>query len=329
MLYSDIVGQEDIKSYLVKSILQGNVSHCYIFEGPKDVGKYDLAMVFAQSLLCGSFEGEPCNECDNCRKAMTMNHPDIHVFGREEKSIKRETIDEIVESIYNRPYEAKRKVYVIDNCQDMTSQAANTFLKTLEEPPGDAVMILLTTNSNMMLPTIVSRCQLIKFRNAGRTEIETYLKDKYNAGSVESYLAACYSKGILNKAVNILTGKDDILNRRREIIDMLDRIIKSDKSVIYEYENYFDENKDNIDEILEIMMIWFRDVTFFANGVTKLCVNRDMESLLSLHNSMMKHEDLSALIIYLQSVSSGCKYNVNYKLLIDQMLLRIREEFSQ
>ncbi len=326
MLYSKVAGQEEIKTSLIKSIGLNQISHCYIFEGPKGMGKYELALIFAQSLFCSDFHEEPCNSCQDCIKMNSMNHPDLHIVNQDEITIKREDIDELVESVYKKPYESDRKIYIIKDAHKMTTQAANTFLKTLEEPPGDAVMILLTTNVNLLLPTIVSRCQTIKFRNISKKTIKTYLIDKFNSTDVMADLAANYSGGILNKAVNIVNGKDDVMEKRKEIINLFDKIIKTDSEIIYEVENYFEENKDDIDTIIEIIMMWIRDVMFVKNNMKNLIINKDFTNLAVSHSEIMK--DNSDIIEYLQAASDNIKSNVNYKLAIDNMLLKIQEVFK-
>jgi len=323
MLYSQTAGQEEIKTSLIKSINNKQVSHCYLFEGPEGMGKYKLALVFAQSLLCLNFSMEPCNECKSCIKVNSYNHPDLHIINEDGKSIKREDVDELVNSIYKRPYEAKRKVYIIKDAHLMTPQAANTFLKTLEEPPGDTVMILLTINSNLLLPTLVSRCQEVKLRNVSKKTIKSYLKG-YDTNSVD--LAASYSKGILNKAVDIIEGKDDILKKRQEIIKVFDRIINSDSEIIYELENYFEVEKDNIDLIIEIMIMWIRDVIFVNVNMEDLVINKDYMPLLRNHGKNMKRD--SDIVEFLQNTSDNIKSNVNYKLAVDNMLLKIQEVFK-
>lgn len=326
MLYNQVAGQEEIKTSLIKSINNNRVSHCYIFEGPKGMGKYELALIFAQSLLCENFSSNPCNKCSSCIKINSNNHPDLHIINKDETTIKREEIDELIDSVYKKPYESNKKVYIIKNAHEMTTQAANTFLKTLEEPPGDACLILLTTNSNLLLPTIVSRCQNVKFRNVSKETIKSYLKENYKTQDELADLVVEYSKGILNKAVNIINGNDDILNKRVEIIKLFDKIINADSEIIYELENYFEENKDNIDEILEIVMIWIRDIMFMQNNMDDLVINKDFKQLVKLHGQLM--EKNSDLIEKLQITSDNIKSNVNYKLAIDNMLLKIQEVFK-
>jgi len=326
MLFSQVAGQEEIKASLIKSINNNQISHCYIFEGPKGMGKYELALIFAQSLLCEKFISNPCNECLSCIKINSENHPDLHVMNHGEDTIKREEIDALIESIYKKPYESERKIYIIKAAHEMTVQAANTFLKTLEEPPGDSVVILLTTNANLLLPTIVSRCQTIKFRNVSRETIKSYLKENCDAADEDAAIAAEYSGGILNKAVNIIKGNDDILNKRTEIINLFDKIINSDSEIIYELENYFEDNKDNIDIFIENSMIWIRDIMFVQNNMDDLMINKDFNRLAKIHGQSMKR-DIN-LIELMQKTSDNIKSNVNYKLAIDNMLLKIQEVFK-
>lgn len=326
MLYNQVAVQEDVKISLIKSIKNNQISHCYIFEGPKGMGKYDLSVVFAQSLLCENFTDNPCNHCSSCIKINSGNHPDLHIINNDETTIKREEIDELIESVYKKPYESNKKVYIIKDAHEMTTQASNTFLKTLEEPPGDSVIILLTSNSNLLLPTIVSRCQTIKFRNVDKETIINFLKDNFEIKYEEAALAAEYSKGVLQKAVNIVKGNDIILNQRAEIINLFDKIINSDAEIIYDLENYFEENKDNIDIIIEIIMMWLRDCIFVQNNMDDLVLNKDFKQLAKIHaQSMRKNNNLIEL---LQNTSNNIKSNVNYKLAIDNMLLKIQEVFK-
>lgn len=326
MLYDQVAGQEEVKTSLIRSINNNQVSHCYIFEGPKGMGKYELAMVFAQSLLCENFDSDPCNRCPSCIKVNSGNHPDLHIINNSETTIKREEIDSLVESICIKPYESKKKVYIIKAADKMTPQASNTFLKTLEEPSGDAVIILLTTNENLLLPTVVSRCQTVKFRNVSKEKIKKYLKENYNTEDTLSDLAAEYSKGILNKAVNIVKGNDGILKQREEVIKLFDDIVNSDSELIYELENYFEENKDSIDTIIEIIMIWIRDCIFAQNNMDDLVINKDFKQLAKVHGQLM--EGSNNLIELMQYTSNNIKSNVNYKLSIDNMLLKIQEVFK-
>lgn len=326
MYYRDIVGQFEIKKMLIDSIKNEKISHCYIFDGPKGIGKYQLSLVFAQSLFCDNLSDEPCNVCLHCKKVNSFNHADIHIINKQEEKIKKEDIDDLVNSIYLKPYESNKKVYIINNAENITVQAANALLKTLEEPPKDSIIILISNNINYMLPTILSRCQIIKFKSINFEQIKEYLIKEYSIDEEKSHISSFYSKGILNKAVNIALGNDNILEKRKEVINILDKIIASDSSIIYDLESYFDKERDNIDSIIEIMMVWVRDVLFFKNNTSNLIINKDMEHILSDHSRLLCEDN--NLIEYLQWVSESIKNNVNYKLIIDKMILEIQRVFK-
>ena len=331
MLFSEIAGQDDIlsknqeaiKEYLKKSIKDKNISHGYIFEGAKGIGKLNMAVFFAKSLLCRDFDKEPCNICSSCIKINSMNHPDLHIISSEDKSIKREAIDDLIVSVYQKPYESDRKIYIINNSEDMTMQAANTFLKTLEEPAGNTTIILLTQNCNLLIPTIVSRCQIIKFEKINNEQIINYIKNKFNLDLKTARLIAYYSQGVLYNAEKIATNQNDILKRREEIIKIFDRILIHDKNAIFEYETYFEDNKYKIYEITEILMIWLRDVYFKKHEIDDLIINIDFVDLLEKHAKSLERQKIDELIKYLQNVKYDMKSNVNYKLIIDNMLMLI------
>lgn len=339
MLFSEFVGQDDsfpknqeanlpqnqegIKKYLKKSIKDKNISHGYIFEGAKGIGKLNMAIFFAKSLLCKDFKEEPCNVCSSCIKINSMNHPDLHIISSEDKSIKREVIDELILSVYQKPYESDRKIYIINNSEEMTMQAANTFLKTLEEPAGNTTIILLTQNCNLLLSTIVSRCQLIKFEKNSNEQIIDYIKKKFDLDFNTARLIAYYSQGVLYNAEKIAINQNDVLKLREEIIKIFDRILIHDKNAIFEYETYFEDNKDKIDEITEILMIWLRDINFKKHEIDDLIINIDLIDLLEKHAKSLDRQKIDELINYLQNIKYDIKSNVNYKLIIDNMLMLI------
>lgn len=326
MFYNQAIVQEEIMKSLAKAINNNQISHCYIFEGTKGMGKYETALIFAQSLFCENFTSEPCNKCSSCVKFNSNNHPDIHVINSGETTIKREEIDNLIESVYKKPYESSKKVFIIKDAHQMTTQAANTFLKTLEEPPEDSVIILLTTNSNLLLPTIVSRCQMLKFRSMSKDKIKEFLIKNCGASEELSGLASEYSKGVLKKAIEMVKGNDGTLRQREDIIKLFDKIVNSDSGIIYELENYFEENKDNIDIIVEIIMVWIRDIMFVQNGMIDLVINKDFIQLAEIHSGIMKRN--TDLIEQMQYTCDNIKSNVNYKLAIDNMLLKIQEVFK-
>ena len=325
MQYSLIMGQESIKNHLKQIVKTGQVSHGYIFEGPKGIGKFQMARIFSQSILCRVQGPEPCETCPSCVKANTGNHPDIHVVDMMEDSIKRQDIDGILDKIYTKPYESDRKIFIINESHKMTIQAANAFLKTLEEPPEDTIIILITTNVNLLLPTIASRCQNFRFEESSYDEIEKALVRDYNASEDESRLLAGYSKGILQRAINIKNKTFDLLTLRDQVLAIIDELMDVGRSTPFRFEKYFDQNKNQIEEIIEIMMIWFRDVLFYKIDLKEKIVNVDKLEWVVKHSKKTNSIKCSEIYGHLQMTYEDINNNLNFKYAIDHLLFKIQE----
>ncbi len=328
MLFSQFEGQDEVKNYLVRSILTNTVSHGYLFEGSKGIGKMDMARLFAKSLQCLDFNGEPCEKCNSCIKSNSNNHPDIHFLEAVKNVIKRENVDTLIESVSKKAYEGKRKIYIIKDSHLMTPEAANTFLKTLEEPMGETVVIMLTTNSELLISTIVSRCQKVKFKNATVDFVKEHIISKYGLTHDRAKLIAYCCDGILSKAEAIIKNEDNTLEKRLEIIKLYSKIISSDKDIIFELENYFKESKDEINDIIGIIIIWLRDVYFVKYELNDLIVNLDCIDLLNRHVEKLRNQDINQVILYLTKVKRDINNSVNYRLVIDNMLMKLQEEVT-
>lgn len=325
MSYDEILGQEKIKKHLMDITKSDSISHGYIFEGPKGTGKLKLASIFAQTILCLERDDYPCSTCSSCIKAQAGSQPDIHIMDYSENSIKRQDVDEIQEIVYVKPYESRKKVIILNDAHKMTVQASNTFLKTLEEPPEDTVIILITVNQSLIIPTLVSRCQTVKLDRISDSEVKRILVEEYEVDSQKAGLITGYSKGIVQRAVNILKEEVNILQLRGEIVDMVDNILKSGKSTVFEYEKYFDKHKDDIDDILEILMIWFRDLSFYKVGAMNQIINIDRMDLIEKQSGKTDKKRCSEIYEVFQNTYDDVKSNVNYKLAIDNMLFGIQE----
>ena len=171
--FKDVVGHKDIINYIRSAVTENKVSHAYILNGERGSGKKMLASLFATTLLCEKQGPDPCNECHSCRQAESGNHPDIiRVTHEKPNTISVEDIRrQVNEDIQIRPYQGPYKIYIIAEADLMTVQAQNALLKTIEEPPAYAVIFLLTENAEALLPTITSRCVMLKLRNIRDTLI--------------------------------------------------------------------------------------------------------------------------------------------------------------
>lgn len=325
MDFNDIIGHERIIESLKNAINNDLVSHSYLFEGPKSIGKEKLAKVFAKTLLCHSQKDSPCNTCSSCLKFETGNHPDFYLERPEKDSFKKEQIENIQKTIREIPLESNKKVYIIDQADKMTQQAQNSFLKTLEEPPVYAVIILLATNGYSLLPTISSRCQIVKFTSIEKQKIENALINKLKLSEEHARFIASFSNGIIGKAIE-LSESDDFRNLRDDLIEKLDILINGDKLKAFTISEFFEKRKESIYEILDIMLLWYRDLIIYKETEnTDILVNKDKIDLISDQCKKLSKYEILDIIDTVKKAKDDILSNVSYQLAIEVMLLKIQE----
>jgi DNA polymerase-3 subunit delta' len=196
--WKDIYGQDRAIAFLKEIISHSEVPHALVFTGPRSVGKFSTALVFASALLCPA--GEP-DGCASCIKVAKGVHPDLHVVEIEGNVLRREQVTELEKELNIKPAEAGRKVAVIDEAHLMNNEAANAFLKTLEEPPPETYIVLVTESKESMLPTVASRCHEVRFSSLGKGEIEEFLVEREGQDASEAARLARLSGGIFGRAL--------------------------------------------------------------------------------------------------------------------------------
>lgn len=324
MDFNDIVGHEKVISNIQRSIDNGRISHSYLFEGPESIGKKKIAHVFAKTLLCHKKGISPCNSCASCIKVESGNHPDLMFVEPEKGSIKKDQIEEVIKSTYTLPIEGDKKIYIIDDSHNMTIQAQNAFLKTLEEPPAHLNFILISTNSKSLLPTIVSRCQVIKFFPVEEKKIIDFLMNKYGKSLEKSSFIASFSKGSIGKAIK-LANSDDFLNIREETINIICEAMEGDKLRTLNRASFFKENEEDIDEILDIILYWFRDILIYKETKNdRFIINKDKIQLLKNYSSLSISK-INDIIECVKDTKENLRGKVNFNLSIEIMLLKFQE----
>lgn len=325
MNFNEIVGHENIVESLKNAIRNDSVSHSYLFEGPKSIGKEKLAKAFAKALLCQKGGDSPCNTCPSCMKIESGNHPDFYMEYPDKDSFKKEKVEELQRTVRKLPLESNRKIYVIDDAEKMTQQAQNSFLKTLEEPPVYTVIILLATNGYSLLPTIVSRCQIVKFTPIEREKIEEALIKYYNRSEEQARFIAAFSNGIIGRAIE-LSKSDEFRLLRDEIIEKLDTIMNGDKLKVFSVSEFFEQNKDIIDEIMDIILLWNRDLLIYKEIKNiDLLINKDKVDLISNQCQKLSKSKIMDILDVVRRTKEDIHSNVNFQLAIEVMLLNIQE----
>ena len=299
MSFSNIIGNEEIKVFLDNLIKTNNVVHSYMFIGPDGIGKVLFAKDFAKMILCQD-SNKACNHCSSCIKFNSDNHPDFMIINSEDgKSIKINQIRFLQERISEKPIVSNRKVYIINDSDLMTVEAQNCLLKTLEEPPEFAVIILVLSNENKCLSTIKSRCTKIAFQKLRNSDLTQYANE--NNLEVNSSLLSA-SDGSISKLLN--------LQNNLEAYKQLDNIINAfSKDNIVDIWNNADilyKSKDNINTLLEYLN------TVFLERLKSTKESKYIQSIKIIENTKNK-------------LSS----NANYDMCIDNLLLQIWEDFNE
>ena len=324
MSFDNILGQETVVTILKNALTKNRLSHAYIFTGKEGVGKGRTAFEFAKAINCNRLEDDACDECLSCRKANNDNHPDIKEMKAENSSIKIDQIRELQQEIMYKPYESQKKVYIIHQAEDMTLSAANSLLKTLEEPPSYAIIILLTNNLNQLLATTISRCQLIRFKRIAHDLIKQNLINNYDLSPAKGQLVSSLADGRYDYAANLIEDETQ-LEMREEIIEFLVGFPNIDRVELFEEVQDLLEYKDKINQILEIMITWYRDLLLLNLEQEDKIINADYISELKNNLSNLESAEIEKMIEIIEESNKLIKdFNVNLQLSLEVMLLKLK-----
>ncbi len=266
MGFNNLIGNDTSKEILLNTLKEGRLSHSYIFSGPSGIGKKLFAIEFAKLINCNAeLENRPddCG-CSSCSKIEKMIHPDVMLFEYEgEKTIKIDQVrSDLEEKVFLSPFESRYKIFILDDAERMNNNAQNAFLKTLEEPPKDSIIILLTQSLNFIIPTIKSRCQIINFTNIKNEDIQSMLLENPSIDDQNIATAVKLSRGSIGKALNI---DKDHIDFRNKITEKLISIRPDRPSEIFSlYEMLELDSKDkgpeHLNNIFGIISDWVRDL---------------------------------------------------------------------
>jgi len=320
MSFNEIIGQELAVDILKKAMGERRLAHAYLFIGPEGTGKALLARVFAKALNCEKGEIEPCGECVSCKKIEGNIHPDVVILSPEGKSsqIGIDPIRRIGEATSLKPYEGRTKVFVIDGADKMTEEAANSLLKTLEEPPRDTVLLLLASNMFRLQPTIVSRCQKVLFHPLNERAIMKELIDRYGLEEKKAACVARFSEGRLGRAIEVLEG--EALAKRNKVVEEF----LAPKQFGYEDTWLYGEPREKVNEALNALAVYFRDMLVFNISRDQgLLVNLDRASDIARDAAKYTVERLEGIIETIAATQEQIKRNANIKIALSCMRLNI------
>ena len=320
------MGHDSIKQHFQKAIELHKVSHAYILAGEAGMGRKSLAHAFALTLLCEKGGSQPCMNCHACKQVLSGNHPDlIHVTHEKPGSIGVDDIrEQINDTIMIRPYSSYYKVYIVDDAEKMTIQAQNALLKTIEEPPSYAVIILLTINEDLFLPTILSRCVQLKLKPLKDSVIQAYLKETMGIPEREAQLYAAFARGNLGKAIK-LSDSEEFKDMYKRLLSMLRNIKNMDISQLLDYSKKLKEEMD-IYECLDFMQVWYRDALMFkVTNDANLLIFKDEYSTISDMSRHIGYDGFENILQAIEKARIRLEANVNMELAMELMFLVMKE----
>ena len=306
MYFEKIKGQNFAKKYLTNSIKSNMVSHAYMFEGPNGIGKNTMARELAAILL----------EMENL-----FNSPDYIEIKPDGNSIKIAQIRKLQSDILVKPYKSY-KIYVIDEAQKMTVEAQNALLKTLEEPPKYAIIILITDNKESLLDTIKSRCEIIKFTPIPMQEVASYLTMN-GIDSKRASLLANFSRGSMKKAIE-LSESEEFHLMREEVQKYVETFLNGNLIEIMDIQSSIEKYKDQITNVLDLLINYFRDIMMVKENVdNSMIINLDRLIFVKNMSNKTTYSQLSKIIDIIEETKNKLRSNCNIS--IQVMTLNIYE----
>lgn len=326
--FKDIIGQEQIKDHLTHTIEQGKISHAYVINGERFSGKEFIANVFAMALQCEHPDGvEPCQQCHSCKQALSGNQPDIiRVTHEKPNTIGVDDIrTQINTDIAIKPYSSPRKIYIIQEGEKMTAQAQNALLKTLEEPPAYAVILILTTNMDALLPTILSRCVVLNMKPVRDDLVKKYLMEELKIPDYKANVCVAFARGNLGKARQ-LASSEEFDHIKEEAVSMLKYVQDMEINEMLAAIKKIQEYKFDVEDYLDILAIWYRDVLLFkaTNDANHLIFKEEIQYIKKCADRCA-YEGIEDILKALDKAKSRLKANVNFELTMELLLMAIKE----
>jgi len=323
-VFKKIIGNEDAKTYFKKAVKEKKLSHSYIFEGAYGVGKNTFAIELAKFILCEQEEDRPCNKCKSCSMINAGTHPDVIYIRKDTKVTKVETIREnIVREMEIKPYQSDYKIIIVKSADSMSIQGQNAMLKTIEEPPGYGIIILVCENLASLLPTIKSRCIVVRFNPVHKEQMRNYLQHKGITG-IQQEVFQKLSNGSIGVVEDIL-GDETYLEVRKQSINYLNRLEKAQIMELYDIVKEITDDKENIERLLEFWLLWYRDIAVVKAANSDDLYYKDYHQQLLDMSSKLTYNKVSQNIEFIKHAILDIRQNIYSTFVIENLLLKLKE----
>ncbi len=331
------IGQTKTVDLLQRALKQGSLGHAYLLVGPQQVGKMTLAMDLAMALNCLAETGEkPCGLCLSCRKIISGCHADVQIVSlnqsfetedvKERTEISIEQIKNMLHTASLPPFEGKYRIYIIDEAGNLSMEAANRLLKTLEEPGEKVLFILLTANICAIPTTVISRCQRLNLSWVKTAEIESTLINRWNIEPEKARLLARLSHGCPGWARKAAVNSD-MLQERTERYEKMRSLMQGDYSerfaMAFQLSQQFLKKRETVYEILDAWICWWRDLLLAKTDCHRDIVNIDYLPALSEMAGHYSLVQIKSAIVNLRDAALQLKMNANSRLVLESLMLNL------
>lgn len=325
MTWTTFSQQPRASELLYHSLRNDRLAHAYLFTGPKGAGKKQLALHLAKSLFCSEKEADACGACLACRRIDSGNHPDVLLLSPDGASIKIDQIRALQKEMAMRAVESRHKVYIIEHVDKMTTQAANSLLKFLEEPPAGVLAILLTEHSHAILPTILSRCQIVPFSPLSAEAIT----EKLCESGVLPGLAKVASHITTNVEEALLLSQSESFAQLRNLVIQLVQECKQNNAsalfTIHEMLHKSDKIKEELPLFLDLLILWLRDILYVQVGRHAHLIHSDQQDVLQGQALVWTKAELLRGIDLVMETKYRIERNANAQLALERLVLHIQE----
>ncbi len=336
-LFKEIIGQEKAIGFLRGVIATDKIAPAYLFTGMQGIGKRTTAMAFALLLNCmNPVDGDGCRRCSSCKKISDGNHPDLVFIGpnKEKKAIGIDQIREINRHLAFSPVLGRYRIIVIDPAEKMSDEAANAFLKALEEPPPGNILILNVRDPDQLPPTIVSRCQRVPFKPLPTQDIEDWLVSEGNIDKESAKILARLSEGSLGEAIKL--ANDDLFTERVNLVTTLHSVMNGSPDMLLDLAQKFSDlgkraatNKELKDDRIALMLgIWkslFRDMLVIKlGGAVDLILNSDLTDHLKKASTVYSFDGLMRSLAVIARAEHDLMENRNILFLLERSLISLK-----
>jgi DNA polymerase III subunit delta' len=324
MGFSEIAGHQRQLDTLRLAMANGRLHHAYLLLGPEGLGKRTVALALAKAICCVDSEQDYCGRCVNCMRITNGNHPDVRLIEPlpDKKEIGIQQIRELQRELNYRSFSGKRKIAIIDPATLMNLSAQNALLKTLEEPPADSLIVLITPNTGGLLPTLRSRCLSLSFAPLSSAQVSAFLESRHGMQADEARLLAAMSMGSIGAAASL--DKDEFIEKRRIWSNMLMSLKAGDYNAAMVAAEALAKNRDEALKFLKWAESWYRDLLVYsATQRPNELVNLDMLPQIDQQATERSVDCILSAFSHTTDASAGIQRNLNRRMVLEKFLFGV------